>query len=109
MTRVATDNNEDKLLKIAKYGTASHMEKLVRKYQRVEKNEQKKEQEFWQEERKLSCYQNDDGMWVIKGILPQEEGGLERHMVKNTSPARDKIDAIKANDCWFILSATAPA
>jgi len=35
MTRVATNDNEDYLLMIAKQGTASHMDKLVRKFQLV--------------------------------------------------------------------------
>ena len=33
MTRTATPQNEDQLLNIAKYGTAQHVESLVRKYQ----------------------------------------------------------------------------
>ena len=36
MTRVATPENEDYLLTIARYGTASHMEKVVGKYQSVQ-------------------------------------------------------------------------
>ena len=35
MTRVATSENEDYLLMIARHGTAHHVETLVRKYRRV--------------------------------------------------------------------------
>ena len=36
MTRVATPDNEDFLLNIARHGTAYHVETLVRKYRRVQ-------------------------------------------------------------------------
>jgi hypothetical protein len=37
MTRVATPDNEDYLLQIARHGTAYHVETLVRKYRRAKK------------------------------------------------------------------------
>ncbi|MGK0248158.1 MAG: hypothetical protein ACI910_000886 [Oleispira sp.] len=33
-------------------------------------------QERQYENRSVSCYQDDDGMWIIKAKLPAEEGGL---------------------------------
>ena len=39
MTRVATAENEDYLLETAEYGTAAHVEELVRKYRGVEREE----------------------------------------------------------------------
>ena len=39
MTRIATNENEDFLLMIARHGTASHMEELVSKYRRVKRLE----------------------------------------------------------------------
>ncbi len=76
LTRVATNANEDYFLMISEYGTASHMEQLVRKYQQVERNQQPKQQDSQYQQRKLTYYQDDDGMWIINGKLPQEEGGL---------------------------------
>ncbi len=95
MSRVATTENEDYLLNIAEYGTAQHMEVLVKAFRtvsRIEKfdmtaindanlgtSEEKKElnlQQRQQEDRSVSCYQDDDGMWIIKAKLPPEEGGL---------------------------------
>ena len=35
ITRVATEQNEDYLLGIARYGTAAHVERLVRNYRKV--------------------------------------------------------------------------
>jgi hypothetical protein len=95
MTRAATDINESYLLMIAEYGTTQQMETLVKSFRtvsRIEKfdvaanndadlgtSEKKKElsqQQFEQESRSVSCYQDDDGMWIIKAKLPAEEGAL---------------------------------
>jgi hypothetical protein len=95
MTRAATDINESYLLMIAEYGTTQQMETLVKSFRtvsRIEKfdvtanndadlgtSEEKKElnqQQFEQESRSVSCYQDDEGMWIIKAKLPAEEGAL---------------------------------
>jgi hypothetical protein len=76
MTRVATDDNEEFLLMIAEHGTASHIEKLVRKYQLVERNQNRKPLVDEYDERMLTTYQDDSGMWEIRARLPQVEGGL---------------------------------
>lgn len=100
MTRIATVENEDYLLNIAEYGTAQHMEVLVKAFRTVSRIADKpadfnaaeideckksvlgetqhdlRQQNFEQESRSVSCYQDDDGMWIIKAKLPAEEGAL---------------------------------
>jgi hypothetical protein len=100
MTRIATVENEDYLLNIAEYGTAQHMEVLVRAFRTVsriadkptdfnaaeideckksvlgETQHELRQQQLEQESRSVSCYQDDDGMWIIKARLPAEEGAL---------------------------------
>jgi hypothetical protein len=106
MTRVATEENEDYLLNIAEYGTAQHMEVLVKAYRTVsriadkpvdfyaadigltEEEQEKRRQELQYENRMVSCYQDDDGSWIIKAKLPQEEGGLIAKVLKELG---DKI------------------
>ena len=63
MTRVATNDNEEYLLMIANHGNASHVEKLVRKYQRVEKTIDMEQLEVLQQSREFSSFQDADGMW----------------------------------------------
>lgn len=104
MTRVATEENESYLLEIAEYGTAQHMESLVKAFRTVSRNcdvdginainndsddvydkDNKRElnqQLLEQENRSVSCYQDDDGMWIIKARLPAEEGGLVAKVLK---------------------------
>ena len=72
MTRSATPENEHYLLEIARFGTASHVEKLVRKHQavtRLEAEEPEKSPEF-------SYYYDDDGMLVFRGRLRPEDGAV---------------------------------
>lgn len=80
MTRVATNENEDYLIMIAKSGTASHTEKLVSKFQRVKqqiKATEEPQQTITEEDaRQVVSYQDDDGMWLIKAKLTAETGAL---------------------------------
>ena len=95
MTRVATDQNEEHLLMIAQYGTAQHVEMVVKAFRTVASTDccgdgsdlarGRLKEEFDAEltehnkqdkERSLTCYQDDEGMWVFHAKLPAEEGGL---------------------------------
>ncbi|MEX2489025.1 MAG: DUF222 domain-containing protein, partial [Pseudomonadales bacterium] len=77
MTRVATPENEEFLLQIARYGTAAHVERLVRKYRRVKKlNEPMDEWNEWRGEKQFFWYENDWGMYVFNLHLPPEDGAI---------------------------------
>ena len=76
MTRVATPSNEDFLLRIAEYGTASHVEKVVSKYRRVQRSDDEAQENEQDNARKLVYFQQEDGMWVIHAKLPPEAGSL---------------------------------
>ncbi len=88
MTRVATVDNEDYLLMIAKHGTAYHMETLVRKYRRVTRlNEDDAEKQH--DNRAFRISHEDDGTIVLHARLPAETGALvlkaiERALDQNT-------------------------
>ena len=76
MTRVATLENEDYLLEIAQYGTAAHVEALVRKYRWVERQDELRRVKKQYAHRALQYYYDEDGSVVIKARLPAEEGAL---------------------------------
>ena len=99
MTRAATDINEPYLLMIAEHGTTQHMETLVKSFRTVsrtikseeaadvnddisEEKKELKEQELQLESRSVTCYQDDDGMWIIHAKLPAEEGGVIAKVLK---------------------------
>jgi len=76
MTRAATPENEDLLLDIARYGTANHVEKLVRHYRRYKRIEKLSEENVRFAQRRFNLRQDDDDTWVISGRLTAEQGAL---------------------------------
>ena len=76
MSRVATPQNEDFLLRIAQHGTASHVEKVVGKYKRVQIEDEDAKEREQDNHRNLVYYQDQDGMWIIHAKLPPEAGAL---------------------------------
>ena len=76
MTRVATPENEDYLLYIARQGTASHLEQVVKKYRKVRRKQDDAVEQQQEDKRELVYYQDDDGMWIIHAKLPPEAGAL---------------------------------
>ena len=76
MTRVGSVDNEDYLLEIARYGTASHVECLVHKYRGVERREELERVGRQYEERYLKYYTDEDGSVVISARLPAEMGAV---------------------------------
>ena len=96
MTRVATPENEDFLLNIARHGTAYHVETLVRKYRRVQMQRDVDTANAIHVTRELTYYWDDDGSLVFRGRLSAEQGALilkalEMQMEKRfrASPVQD--------------------
>lgn len=75
ITRVATAENEDELLEIARNESAGHLEEVVRKCKQGEYSMEKSLEELYHS-RELKYYQDEHGMWIITARLPQDEGGL---------------------------------
>jgi hypothetical protein len=101
ITRVATEGNQSLLLAMAEKESASHLEKLVARYQPVDElglagldaspdaavaSAQNgvdeggaagmDEESRREHARELYWFQDEDGMWVIHGRLPPEQGQL---------------------------------
>lgn len=96
ITRVATPENESLLLALAERASASHLEQLVSRYQPVDELGLQElgadelaaeagvdegaaavdEEARREHARELYWFQDEDGMWVIHGRLPPEQGQL---------------------------------
>jgi hypothetical protein len=76
LTRVATRANEAALLSFAQAGTASHVERLVRAWRRVDDATANAEADARHLSRGLSTWTDDDGMVVIRGRLTPELGAV---------------------------------
>jgi len=88
MVRVATEKNEEQLLRIALDGTASHVEKVVRGYRRRSRAEEMEEARRQREDRYLEYYTDVDGMVVFRGRLPAEVGAC---VIKALEAAMDAL------------------
>ena len=76
ITRIANADNEDMLLDWAMAGTASHVEKLVRKYRQADRARETDRAKRQHQERKLVAFYDHDGQLVIQGRLKPEQGAL---------------------------------
>jgi hypothetical protein len=89
MTRVATAATEDYLLMIARHGTASHVEGLVRSYRRMLRNESIAAANDAHAARELNWFWDEDGSFVIEARLQAESGAL---VLKALEAAVDEIN-----------------
>ncbi len=76
VTRAATPATEETLLSVALHGTATHVERLVRKYRGAERAEDADAAERQHLERFLSFTSEDDGRLTVFGRLPAEVGAI---------------------------------
>ena len=77
ITRIGTPNNQDFLLMIAEYGTASHIEQLARKYRLCQRLDAEVDpDELWKKDRAFYYRIDEDGMYLFEGRLPAEEGAV---------------------------------
>jgi hypothetical protein len=76
ISRVASEATEEYFLQIAIYGTAHHVEKLVRVFRRAKEAEELSREAQQQERRGVMWFHDPDGSIVIKATLPAEAGAL---------------------------------
>jgi hypothetical protein len=76
VTRVAAPDTEERLLKVARAGTAAHVERIVRGWRCMDRKAERRDSARQHRSRTLHVYQDDDGMTVIRGRLAPEVGAL---------------------------------
>jgi len=76
ITRIATPESEPLLLGYAQNATASQMERVVRGFRQMEKVNDPEQVLRQRRERGLKWHFDDDGMLVIEGRFPPEDGAL---------------------------------
>src|SRR3989441_6136586 len=74
VTRVATPETEERLLAVARAGTAEHVERIVRGWRYVDRQSERREAVRHYAARALHIYQDDEGTVVIRGRLTPETG-----------------------------------
>jgi len=89
MTRVATAENEEFLLRIALHGTAAHVERAVRQFKRTKRNEALEAENDRHERRQVVWRLDDDGSFLFYGRFTPEQG---ERIMKAIDMAMDDID-----------------
>ncbi|PYO23153.1 MAG: HNH endonuclease, partial [Candidatus Rokuibacteriota bacterium] len=69
LTRIATPETEERLLKVGLSGTAEHVERIVRGWRRVDRKMEVEETARRHKNRALHVYRDDDGMVIIRARL----------------------------------------
>src|SRR5881296_269770 len=88
LTRIATPETEERLLKVGRAGTAEHVERIVRGWRRVDRIAEAKQSTQRHRSRTLHVYQDEDGMVVIHGRLEPETGEV---LMKALEAAREVL------------------
>jgi len=90
MTRIATTDNENYLLMIARHGTANHVEKLVSKYSRCKRLQDTENANEQHKARELHYHYDENGGLVINARVPAEQGAL---ILKALERAMESLDS----------------
>ncbi len=88
LTRVATPETEERLLAVGRAGTAAHVARIVRGWQRVDRQAEAREAALQHASRTLHVYPDSDGTVRIKGRLTPEVGAL---LVQALAAAREAL------------------
>ena len=76
LTRVATPQNEERLLGLAYVTTASQVERIARAWRRCDRMEEAREDQYRHLARSVTTYVDDDGMVVLRARLTPEQGAV---------------------------------
>src|SRR5438477_9137052 len=76
VTRVATPDTEERLLAVARAGTAEHVERIVRGWRRVDRQAELRETARQHASPALHVHQDEDGTVLVRGRLTPEAGAL---------------------------------
>ena len=115
VTRVATPETQERLLALAKSGTAAHVERIVRGWRQVDRQAETRETARQHATRALHVYQDEDGSVVIRGRLSPEVGALltqaltaaREHLYRHGGGADAPTMAQQQADALALLAETA--
>ena len=93
ITRVATQETEERLLAVAQAGTAEHVERIVRGWRRVDRIAEARETARQHTSRALHVYQDEDGTVTLRGRLAPEVGAL---VLRALAAARETLYPVRA-------------
>jgi hypothetical protein len=87
LTRVATTENEQMLLDVARSGTAAQLERVVRAWKRFGRLDEIEHEQRRHAARCLSIFPDEDGTYVVRGRLAPETAALLMRAIEAASDA----------------------
>ena len=87
LTRVATPESETELLEFARAGSAAKLERTVRMWKKLSRDEELTAEQARHRSRAFSVFVDGDGMYVVKGRLEPEVGAVLMRAVEAASDA----------------------
>jgi len=87
LTRAATPENETDLLELAEGSTTAQLERMVRGWKKASRRDEASAERARHRARTLSVFPDDDGMYVVRGLLEPEVGALLMRAVEAASDA----------------------
>ena len=81
LTRIATPENEERLMAIACHGTAAQVERLVRAWRHCDRLEDDRKHLA----RSASCWVDEDGMVILRARLTPEQGAIVQKALEAAS------------------------
>jgi hypothetical protein len=88
LTRVATPETQARLLAVGRAGTASHVERIVRGWRRVDRHAEVREAALQHANRALHLRTDEDGTVIVRGRLTPEDGAL---LMRALAAARETL------------------
>ena len=85
LTRVATPENESRLMQVAYAGTAAQVERLARAWRRCDRIEEARRTERAHLSRSVTTYVDEDGMVVLRARLTPELGAVVQRALESAS------------------------
>ncbi|MPZ21117.1 MAG: DUF222 domain-containing protein [Luteitalea sp.] len=98
LSRIATPENETRLVGAARGGTAAHVERLVRAWRRADRLEETRETARRHQQRSLYTWVDEDGMLVIRGRLTPELGAVVQRALEAAGDRLFRETAAGPND-----------
>src|SRR5213596_1511893 len=88
LTRIATPETEERLLKVGLAGTADHVERIVRGWRRVDRKMETEDTARRHKHRALHVYHDEDGMVIIRARLEPQAGAV---VIQAIAAAREAL------------------
>ena len=87
LTRAATPENEAELLEFGRACSAAHLERLVRGWKTLSRCDEAQQERIRHTRRCFSVFPDEDGMYVVKGLLSPEVGAMLMRAVEAAGDA----------------------